>query len=176
MQEQCIDRGTVEEFNVIIEISAFSNPIKYEIDKSSGALFVDRFIASQLQYPANYGYIPKSLCDDGDPIDVLVITPFPLISLSVIKCRALGMLQMEDESGIDNKIIALPIHKICQTYENVETVDDLPPLQLHQIEYFFKNYKNLDKGKWGETRGIGGKVAAMEEIGNSFKLYDDQSK
>ena len=174
MQEKYIERGNTEEFNVIIEIPAFSSPIKYEVDKESGALFVDRFIASQLQYPANYGYIPCSLCGDGDPADVLVITPFPLTHLSVIKCRPLAVLQMEDESGLDSKIIALPISKICQNYKNIVTVDDLPPLQLQQIEYFFENYKKLEKGKWVNIKGIGDKEAAMEEIAYSFKLYDDQ--
>ena len=143
MQEQFISRGTAEEFNVIIEIPAFSTPIKYEIDKKSGALFVDRFIATQLQYPANYGYIPHTLSEDGDAADVLVITPFPLTFKSVIKCRPLAVLKMEDESGVDAKIIAIPTRKICQNYDDIETVDDLPALQLQQIVYFFVHYKKL---------------------------------
>jgi inorganic pyrophosphatase len=175
MQEQFIARGTPEEFNVIIEIPAFSTPIKYEIDKKSGALFVDRFIATQLQYPTNYGYIPHSLSEDGDPADVLVITPFPLTFKSVIKCRPLGVLKMEDESGVDAKIIALPTSKICQIYEDIQTVDDLPALQLQQIIYFFEHYKKLEKGKWVKLQGIEDKVSAMNEIKKSFAFFEERN-
>lgn len=176
MQEQFISRGTAEEFNVIIEIPAFSTPIKYEIDKKSGALFVDRFIATQLQYPANYGYIPHTLSEDGDPADVLVITPFPLTFKSVIKCRPLAVLKMEDESGIDAKIIAIPTRKICQIYDDIETVDDLPALQLQQIVYFFEHYKKLEHGKWVKLQGIEDRRSAITEIQKSFTLFEDKRK
>src|ERR1043166_2041331 len=112
--------------NVIIEIPAHSDPVKYEIDKESGALFVDRFMTTPMFYPANYGYIPQTLSEDGDPVDVLVVTPYPLISGVVIRCRPVGMLKMIDESGIDAKILAVPVSKVSTLYDGVQSLDDLP--------------------------------------------------
>ena len=112
-------------FNVVIEIPAQSDPVKYEVDKESGALLVDRFIGTSMRYPANYGFIPQTLGDDGDPVDVCVITPFPLLAGSVIRCRPLGMLLMEDESGGDMKMLAVPVQKLTPRYNKIQTIDDV---------------------------------------------------
>ena len=135
-----------DEFNVIIEIPAHSEPIKYEVDKSSGALFVDRFLSTAMHYPCDYGYIPMTLSEDGDPVDVLVITPVPVNRGCVIRCRPIGVLTMTDEAGHDQKILALPIQKLTSLYNHVNQPDDLPPLLLKQIAHFFEHYKDLEEG------------------------------
>ncbi|MCX8514518.1 MAG: inorganic diphosphatase [Burkholderiales bacterium] len=153
-----------EDFNVIIEIPANSSPVKYEVDKASGALIVDRFIGTAMSYPANYGFIPQTLSEDGDPIDVVVITPFPLIHGSVIKCRPIGVLKMEDESGIDSKILALPTKKSCAMYAHYEEISHLPSLIIDQIKFFFEHYKSLEKGKWVKVTGWEDVQVAKKEI------------
>ena len=160
-----------DEINVIIEIPAHSDPIKYEVDKESGAIFVDRFMATAMHYPCNYGYVPKTLSDDGDPVDVLVITPFPVISGSVVPCRPIAVLNMEDESGLDAKILAVPVSKICSLYDNIDKVEDVPQLLLSQIEHFFKHYKDLEKDKWVKITGWSDAAAAKKEITDSFNRY-----
>lgn len=157
-----------DEFNVVIEIPAHSSPIKYEMDKDSGALFVDRFVGTGMSYPANYGFIPHTLSEDGDPADVLVITPFPVAHSSVVKCRAIGVLRMEDESGVDAKILALPIKKLCPMYADIEKAEQLPALLLDQIKYFFEHYKGLEPGKWVKITGWDNADAAKKEIVDSF--------
>lgn len=152
------------DFNVIIEIPASGAPIKYEHDKASGAIFVDRFMGTSMSYPMNYGYIPHTLSEDGDPVDVLVHTPFPLQPGVVVRCRAIGMLKMEDESGIDAKVIAVPVKKLCAMYEAIETLEDLPQLLLDQIKHFFEHYKDLEKGKWVKVQGWTDVKGAHEEI------------
>ena len=142
-----------DEINVIIEIPANSDPVKYEVDKDTGALMVDRFMATAMFYPCNYGYIPNTLSEDGDPLDVLVPTPYPLINGAVIKCRPVGVLKMEDESGIDAKLIAVPVDKLSVIYREVQEATDLPALLLQQIEHFFEHYKDLEKGKWVKVQG-----------------------
>jgi len=136
---------------VVIEIPANNDPIKYEIDKDSDALFVDRFMGTAMFYPANYGYIPNTLSEDGDPLDVLVVTPYPVVAGSVIRCRPVGKLTMEDESGIDAKLIAVPHDKLTPLYKNVKEYTDLPELLINQIRHFFENYKALE----GEGDGLG---------------------
>jgi inorganic pyrophosphatase len=163
-----------QEFNVIIEIPANSAPIKYEMDKESGALFVDRFVGTGMSYPANYGFIPHTLSEDGDPADVLVITPFPVTHGAVIKCRAIGVLNMEDESGMDAKILAVPTVKLCPMYSNINSYEQLPELLLEQIKYFFEHYKGLEKGKWVKISGWAGVDAAKTEITNSVKRHNDK--
>jgi inorganic pyrophosphatase len=163
--------GTGEEFNVVIEIPAGSAPIKYEMDKDAGVLFVDRFVSTAMSYPANYGFIPNTLSEDGDPADVVVITPYPVAHGAAVKCRPLGVLRMEDESGIDAKIIAIPTAKVCPLYANVTSLDDLPQLQIQQIVHFFENYKKLEPGKWVKLSGIEGKDAAIAEVESSIKRY-----
>ena len=153
-----------EEFNVVIEIPANSAPIKYEMDKESGAIFVDRFVGTGMSYPANYGFIPHTLSEDGDPADVLVITPFPVAVATVIKCRAIGVLKMEDEAGIDAKILALPTKKSCAIYAGIDKLEQLPPLLIEQIKYFFEHYKGLEIGKWVKITGWADANVAKKEI------------
>ena len=167
-----INIGTAEEFNVIIEIPAGSAPVKYEMDKDAGVLFVDRFVSTAMCYPANYGFIPNTLSEDGDPADVVVITPYPVAHASMIKCRPLGVLRMEDESGIDAKIIAIPTKKVCPLYAEIDTIDQLPELSIQQIVHFFENYKKLEKGKWVKLSGIEDAKAAIQEVQDSIDRYN----
>tara|TARA_B100000767_G_C19764829_1_gene537005 strand:+ start:2677 stop:3201 length:525 start_codon:yes stop_codon:yes gene_type:complete len=153
-----------DEINVIIEIPANSDPVKYEVDKDTGALMVDRFMATAMFYPCNYGYIPNTLSEDGDPLDVLVPTPYPLINGAVIKCRPVGVLKMEDESGIDAKLVAVPVDKLSVIYREVQEATDLPALLLQQIEHFFEHYKDLEKGKWVKVQGWADAAEAKAEI------------
>lgn len=160
------------DFNVIIEIPANSAPIKYEHDKASGALFVDRLIGTIMSYPLNYGYIPHTLSEDGDPVDALVSTPFPLMPGVVIRCRPIGLLRMEDESGIDAKVLAVPVPALTALYDDVKTYEDMPKLVLHQVVHFFEHYKDLEKGKWVKVRGWDGPDAATIELLEGVKRYD----
>ena len=153
-----------EAFNVVIEIPMNADPIKYEVDKESGALFVDRFMTTAMHYPCNYGYVPRTLSDDGDPVDVLVITPFPLTPGVVVTCRAIGVLMMEDEAGGDEKILAVPSSKLTQRYDKVKTYSDLPDITLQQIQHFFEHYKDLEKGKWVKILRWGGPEEAHKLI------------
>ena len=143
------------DFYVVIEIPANHDPIKYEVDKDMDCLLVDRFMATPMFYPANYGYIPNTLADDGDPLDVLVITPYPVQPGSVIRARAVGVLNMEDEAGGDAKLVAVPHEKLTQLYNDVKDINDVPQLLRDQIAHFFENYKDLEKGKWVKVQGWG---------------------
>jgi inorganic pyrophosphatase len=158
-----------EEVNVIIEIPANSDPVKYEVDKESGTLMVDRFMASPMFYPCNYGYIPHTLSEDGDPIDVLVYTPYPLVHGSVIACRPVGVLNMKDEAGPDAKLIAVPIRKLTSIYDHINDVEDLPELLKSQISHFFTRYKELEKGKWVEIDGWSNAADAKQQILESIE-------
>jgi inorganic pyrophosphatase len=162
-----------DEINVIIEIPALSDPVKYEVDKETGAMFVDRFMSTAMHYPCNYGYVPHTLSKDGDPVDVLVPTPVPLIAGSVIQCRPVGVLKMTDESGDDAKILAVPLTKLCKTFQHAKTIDDMQPMLLDQIAHFFEHYKDLDEGKWVRVEGWAGLDEAKREILNSVKMYKD---
>ncbi|KTD18149.1 inorganic diphosphatase [Legionella jordanis] len=157
-------RDIPNEINVIIEIPMHGEPVKYEVNKDSGALFVDRFMTTAMFYPANYGYIPNTLSEDGDPVDVLVITPVPLISGAVIPCRPVGMLKMTDEAGVDAKLLAVPTSKLTKMYETVSTYSDLPRHLLLSLEHFFQHYKDLEEGKWVKLDGWEGPEAARQEI------------
>jgi len=159
------------EVNVIIEIPALSDPVKYEVDKDTGAMFVDRFMGTAMHYPCNYGYIPHTLSPDGDPCDVLVVTPVPLIPGSVVQCRPVGVLKMTDESGDDAKVLALPIDKLCKSYRNISNHRDLPPDLLGKISHFFEHYKDLDEGKWVRVEGWGDIDQAKQEIMDSLKMF-----
>ncbi len=159
------------DFNVVIEIPAQSDPVKYELDKELGLLVVDRFIGTGMRYPANYGFIPQTLSGDGDPVDVLVITPFPLIAGSIVRARALGMLQMTDESGVDAKLVAVPIDKLCPMTADLKTIDDVPSYLKDQIKHFFEQYKALEKGKWVKVEGWLGVDAANKEILDGVASY-----
>jgi inorganic pyrophosphatase len=162
-----------DEINVIIEIPAHSEPIKYEVDKNTGSLFVDRFLSTSMHYPCDYGYIPKTLSDDGDPVDVLVITPIPVNRGCVIPCRPVGMLVMTDEAGEDKKILAVPVDKLTSLYRHVKTLEDLQPFLLHQISHFFTHYKDLEEGKWVKLEGWRGTNEAKQEIKESIQRYEE---
>jgi len=142
--------------NVIIEIPMNSNPIKYEFDKESAAIFVDRFINTAMFYPCNYGFIPHTLSGDGDPIDVLVVSNYPVIPNCVIRSRVIGVLLMEDESGLDEKIIAVPVSKLDKTFDSINNIDDLNQALKERIIHFFEHYKDLEKGKWVKVKGFEG--------------------
>ena len=165
-----------DEFNVIIEIPMNALPIKYEVDKDSGALFVDRFMSTAMHYPCNYGYIPQTLSDDGDPVDVLVITPFPLAPSVVVACRPIGVLKMEDEAGGDAKLLAVPIDKILSIYRHWQQPADMNELRLRQIQHFFEHYKDLEAGKWVKISGWDGPEAARTEVRNGIACYAASKK
>jgi len=160
------------DFNVIIEIPAHGEPIKYEVDKSTGAMFVDRFMSTAMHYPCNYGYVPHTLSDDGDPVDVLVITPIPLLTGVVERCRPVGMLKMEDEAGMDAKVLAVPIDKLTNLYRDIESPRDLPESVLNQISHFFAHYKDLEAGKWVKVQGWVGAEEAKTEILSGVARYN----
>ena len=161
-----------EEFNVIIEIPMNADPIKYEVDKESGALFVDRFMTTAMHYPCNYGYVPRTLSADGDPVDVLVITPFPLTPGVVVTCRAIGVLNMEDEAGGDAKVLAVPTTKILPIYDHWKKPEDINQMRLKAIQHFFEHYKDLEAGKWVKVTGWAGPEAARAEITNGIAAFD----
>lgn len=161
------------EINVVIEIPALSDPVKYELDKQTGAMFVDRFMNTAMHYPCNYGYVPHTLSKDGDPVDVMVVTPHPLIPGSVIKCRPVGVLKMTDESGDDPKVLAVPTDRLSRHYRGIQDFRDLPQVLMEQIAHFFEHYKDLDEGKWVRVEGWGGVDEAKQEIMDSVKMYRD---
>ncbi|MBN9081175.1 MAG: inorganic pyrophosphatase [Rhizobiales bacterium 62-17] len=143
-----IGKNAPNDVNVIIEVPVGGEPIKYEMDKDSGALFVDRFLYTPMRYPGNYGFIPHTLSDDGDPCDVIVANSRAVVPGAVMSCRVIGVLLMEDEAGGDEKILAVPSTKLTRRYENVTNYTDLPEITLQQIEHFFQHYKDLEPGKW----------------------------
>ena len=165
-------RDVPNDVNVVIEIPMNGDPIKYELDKATGALFIDRFMSTSMHYPCNYGYIPRTLSGDGDPVDVLVVTPFPLIPGVVVRCRPVGMLKMTDEAGADEKLLAVPIDKLTPIYRNVQSSRDLPELTQSQITHFFEHYKDLEPGKWVQVQGWVGAEEAKKAILDGVKLFD----
>ncbi len=158
-----------EEVNVVIEVPIGGEPIKYEMDKAAGTVVVDRYLYTPMRYPGNYGFIPHTLCDDGDPIDVVLISSRPLLPGCIIAVRPVGVLKMRDEKGMDEKIVAVPAPHITRHYEKVLDVSDLPEIQLKQIEHFFTHYKDLEPGKWVETIGWGGAEEARQLIMESIE-------
>ena len=165
-------KNAPEAFNVIIEIPMNADPVKYEVDKESGAMFVDRFMSTAMHYPTNYGYVPQTLSGDGDPVDVLVITPFPLVPGVVVTCRAIGILKMEDEAGEDGKVLAVPIDKILSIYSHWQKPEDMNELRLKTIAHFFEHYKDLEKGKWVKVTGWEGPEAAKKEVMDGIANYN----
>ena len=162
--------------NVIIEIPMHGEPIKYEVDKDTGAVFVDRFMSTSMHYPCNYGYIPQTIGRDGDPCDVLVLSPVPLITGVVVRCRPIGMLDMEDEAGGDAKVLAVPIDKLCSLYRSIQSPRDLPELTTQQIAHFFEHYKDLETGKWVKLAGWAGPEAAKREVRDGVSRYLDAQR
>lgn len=152
-----------KQINVFIEIPQGTS-VKYELDKESGLLVVDRFIYTSSVYPCNYGFIPNTLADDGDPLDVLVIATLPVQAGALISCRPIGLLQMEDESGIDTKIISIPIEKVDPFFAHIKNIEDLDESTKERIKYFFKRYKDLDPDKWSKVQNFKNKEAAYKEI------------
>ncbi|MCI1729695.1 MAG: inorganic diphosphatase [Chiayiivirga sp.] len=165
-------RDVPNEINVIIEIPKDAEPVKYEVDKATGAIFVDRILSTPMRYPCNYGYVPHTLCGDGDPADVLVILPLPLIPGSVIRCRPVGMLQMTDEAGTDTKLLAVPIDKVFSGYAHIQDIEQVSKHWLERIGHFFEHYKDLEKGKWVKLDGWKNAAAARQEIAESIDRYN----
>ena len=159
-----------DKLNAVIEIPYGSN-IKYEIDKDSGAVVVDRVLYSAMFYPANYGFIPSTLADDGDPADVLVLNESPLQAGSVIPCRLIGVLVMEDESGMDEKLLAVPVTKIDPRYDGIKSIDDLPKATLDKIKNFFETYKMLEPNKWVKVKGFEDAKKAQDILDKAIKAY-----
>lgn len=157
--------------NVVIEIASNSTPVKYELDKVTGALTVDRFLTTSMHYPCNYGFIPCSLAEDGDPADVLVVTPYPVLPGTVVACRPIGMLKMADESGEDAKILAVPISKITKLYDQIYEARDIGKELLAAIEHFFVHYKDLEANKWVKVDKWENIAAAKAEIMISLERY-----
>ncbi|MEP0518916.1 MAG: inorganic diphosphatase [Hyphomicrobiales bacterium] len=164
-----IGKNPPEDINVIIEVPIGDEPIKYELDKDSGALFVDRFLFTPMRYPGNYGFVPHTLSDDGDPADVIVANTRPLMPGSVINCRPVGVLVMEDESGGDEKILAVPSSKLTQRYEHVKDHTDLPEITLKQIGHFFEHYKDLEPNKWVKVVGWEGSATAKRMLSEAVE-------
>jgi len=165
-----------EDVNVVIEVPVGGEPIKYEMDKAAGAMFVDRFLYTSMRYPGNYGFVPHTLSDDGDPIDVIVANQRAVIPGAVMNCRPIGVLIMEDEAGQDEKVLAVPSTRLTRRYETVMTHSDLPAITLQQIEHFFEHYKDLETGKWVKLVGWRGpdeaKSLILDAIRNAAENAD----
>ena len=159
-----IGNNPPDDINVIVEVAIGGEPIKYEMNKEAGALYVDRFLYTPMRYPGNYGFVPHTMSDDGDPIDVLVANTRPIIPGAIINCRPVGVLRMEDDGGGDEKIIAVPSPKLTQRYVNVHNYTDLPSITLEQIQHFFQHYKDLEPGKWVKLLGWGDAAEARRLI------------
>ena len=164
------------EINVIIEIPKDAEPVKYEVDKASGAIFVDRILSTPMRYPCNYGYVPYTVCGDGDPADVLVILPLPLVPGSVIRCVPVGVLKMTDEAGSDEKLIAVPMPKIFGGYAHVTDIAQVSQHWLERIGHFFEHYKDLEKGKWVKLDGWGGVEEAKKILVYAMERHNAQAR
>jgi inorganic pyrophosphatase len=167
-------RDVPNDINVVIEIPMNGEPIKYEVDKYTGAIFVDRFMSTAMHYPCNYGYIPKTLSGDGDPADVLVLSPVPLMPGVVVRCRPIGMLKMQDEAGSDEKLLAVPVDKLTSIYRNVQSPRDLPPIEIDRITHFFEHYKDLEPGKFVKVLGWTEAADARAEIIAAMGRFNDK--
>ena len=159
-----IGKNPPEDINVIVEVPVGGHPIKYEMDKEAGTLVVDRFLYTPMTYPGNYGFVPHTLSEDGDPIDVLIASTRPLVPGCVINVRPIGVLMMEDNSGKDEKIVAVPNYQLTKRYDKVKDYTDLPEITLQQIEHFFEHYKDLEPGKWVKIQGWHGSARAKQMI------------
>ncbi len=164
-----IGRNPPKEVNVIVEVPVGGEPIKYEMDKKAGTLVVDRFLYTSMRYPGNYGFVPHTLSDDGDPIDVLIANQRGIVPGAVIAVRPVGVLKMQDEAGGDEKIIAVPVPRLTRRYEHVLNYKQLPEITLQQIEHFFAHYKDLEGGKWVKVLGWGDAAEAEQMILDSIE-------
>jgi inorganic pyrophosphatase len=169
-----IGKNPPEDVNVIVEVPVGGQPIKYEMDKDAGALIVDRFLYTPMTYPGNYGFVPHTLSDDGDPIDVLICNTRPLVPGCVINVRPIGVMIMEDDGGKDEKILAVPVPKLTRRYDKVHNYTDLPELTLKQIEHFFEHYKDLEPGKWVKMGGWQDVDVAKKLIVEAIERYKAQ--
>jgi inorganic pyrophosphatase len=163
-----------DDVNVVVEVGIGGEPIKYEMDKEVGTLVVDRFLHTPMRYPGNYGFVPHTLSDDGDPIDVLVANTRPIIPGAVINVRPVGVLRMEDDGGVDEKIIAVPSLRLTKRYVNVHNYTDLPEITLEQIQHFFEHYKDLEPGKWVKISGWGDAAEAKQMIIAAIDRYNSK--
>jgi len=159
-----IGKNPPEDVNVIIEVPLGGEPIKYEMDKDAGVLFVDRFLYTSMRYPGNYGFIPHTLSGDGDPVDVICMNTRAIAPGAVMSCRVVGVLLMEDQAGIDEKLIAVPSHHLTARYDHVKDYTDLPQITLDQVEHFFTHYKDLEPGKWTKVKGWGDAEMARKMV------------
>ena len=171
-----IGKNPPDDVNVVIEVPLGGEPIKYEMDKDAGTLVVDRFLYTPMRYPGNYGFVPHTLSDDGDPIDVLIANTRPIIPGAVIAVRPVGVLRMEDDGGGDEKIIAVPVPKLTQRYQNVHNYTDLPQITLDQIQHFFEHYKDLEPGKWVKVAGWGDAAEAKRLIVEAIERAKAKAK
>ena len=159
-----------DDLHVIIEVPIGGEPIKYEIDKASGALFIDRFLYTPMRYPGNYGFVPHTLCGDGDPLDAIIMSSRPIVPGAVVRSRPVGVLFMEDDGGTDEKIICLPQHKLTRVYDEIRDVSDMPDIQMERLKHFFSHYKDLEPDKWAKIDRIGGIDEARQVILDSIAL------
>ena len=171
-----IGKNPPHDVNVVIEVPLGGEPIKYEMDKEAGTLVVDRFLYASMRYPGNYGFIPHTLSEDGDPCDVLIANQRGIVPGAIIAVRPVGVLLMTDEAGGDEKIIAVPVPKLTRRYEHVHNYTDLPPITLQQIEHFFVHYKDLESGKWVKVQGWGDAAAAREKIQEAIDRYRERKR
>lgn len=169
--ERILAKPSIEDINVIVEIPMNDNPVKYEFDKESGAIFVDRFMQTAMFYPCNYGFVPHTLSGDGDPIDVLVISNHAVVPGSVVRSKPVAVLMMEDESGIDEKILAVPVSKLDSSFDSINDLEDINPLLKQRISHFFQHYKDLEKGKWVKILGWEGSKKARFLIDEAVERY-----
>ena len=172
LQQVPVGRNVPDDINVIIEVPMNSPAIKYEVDKDSGAIFVDRMLKTAMYYPCNYGYVPHTMCGDGDPVDVLVVLPLPMLPGTVVRCRPVGVLSMKDEAGEDDKIVAVPVNDVTGIYRDIKSVEDVDNMLLDQIVHFFEHYKDLERNKWVRTGGWKGVEAARKVVLDAQACYD----
>jgi inorganic pyrophosphatase len=165
-----VGKNPPDDINVIIEVPIGGEPIKYEMDKDSGALFVDRFLYTPMRYPGNYGFVPHTLCGDGDPLDVVVMNSRPVVPGGVIRCRPIGVLMMEDDGGKDEKLIALPVSKLTRAYDGIKDISDMPEIEVEKVKHFFTHYKDLEPGKWAKIEGIEGIEKARQVVLDSIEM------
>lgn len=163
-----------DDINVIIEVPLGGEPIKYEIDKASGALFVDRFLYTPMRYPGNYGFIPHTICGDGDALDAIIMNSRPLVPGAVVRCRPIGVLFMEDEHGQDEKILVVPDHKLTAMYDDIIDIGDLPVIQVERVKHFFSHYKDLEPGKWVKLSQTGGVTEARRVIEDAIAMAKEK--
>ncbi|MEQ8427225.1 MAG: inorganic diphosphatase [Gammaproteobacteria bacterium] len=169
-------KNAPDEINVIVEIPINGPPVKYELNKETGAMFVDRFLNTSMHYPCNYGYIPKTLAKDGDPVDVIIKTPMSIIPGAVMPCRPVGVLKMTDEAGDDSKILAVPLDSVSKFSRDVQSYEDLKPALLNLITHFFEHYKDLEPNKWVKVDGWYGPEEAKQEIVESMQAYSESGE